>query len=547
MNKNKHLLLWSSFAAFIVLVIAALSDNFWRDWQQIQKNAYADGKAIDVHLRQIVIPELNTIDRCVSCHVSMSPGEQAMTGHNALLAHKPMVHDSGSFGCTICHGGQGLATEKDDAHGNVHFWPEPMLPKKFSYAGCGTCHTPLGVPNSELLAKGKTLFERYDCLACHRMDGRGGTLRPDGGGMEGKDLSYVGIKGYDLDWYTKHFNNHQQAQTPAWQNSFGAISEDDQKGINGFLSTRVGAPKLIEAKALFNSLGCLGCHKVSGVGGDAGTDLSKVGYRDPGQLNFSTISGEHTLSSWLAEHFRSPGTLVAGSQMPAMGLSEQEIELLTMYVLSLRRRELPSSFSPKDRAKVIQFKEREFASDGATLYGVFCASCHGRNGEGARYPGTQAFPAIANPDFLTVASDEFISNTISQGRAGRRMAAWQSGLNPSEIQSIVAHIRQLGKTNFTPQPTPPRWVKADAILGSRLYKANCLGCHGSKGEGGEGPALNNKQFLNSATDTFLVETIGKGRRGTPMLGFDNPSPVRSALSQKEIESIVAHIRTWKGE
>ncbi|KAF0248743.1 MAG: monoheme cytochrome SoxX, partial [bacterium] len=534
MDKNKHLLLWSSFAAFVVLVVAALSDNFWRDWQQIQKYARADGKAIDIKLRQIVIPELNATDRCVSCHITMSPGEQAMTGHNALLAHKPVVHDASSFGCTICHGGQGLATEKDDAHGDVHFWSEPMLPKKFSYAGCGTCHTPLGVPNRELLAKGKTLFERYDCLACHRMDGRGGTLRPDGGGMEGKDLSYIGIKGYDLDWYTKHLHSHQQAQTPAWKNSFGAISEDDQKDITSFLSTRMGAPKLVEAKALFNSLGCLGCHKISGVGGDAGTDLSRAGYKDPGQLDFSTIAGPHTLSSWLAEHFRSPGALVAGSQMPVMGLSEEQIELLTMYVLSLRRREVPSSFLPKDQASV-RFGAREFATDGATLYGTFCTSCHGRNGEGARYPGTQAFPAIANPDFLAVASDDFILNTISQGRAGRRMAGWakDSGLKPNEIKSIISHIRELGKTPFTPETpetTAPRWVIADANLGSRLYKANCLGCHGSKGEGGEGPALNNKQFLTNATDTFLIQTISKGRRGTPMAGFDTPSTVHSTLS-----------------
>ncbi|MBI4850242.1 MAG: c-type cytochrome [Acidobacteria bacterium] len=549
MDKNKYLLLWSSFAAFIVLVIAALSDNYWKDWQQIQKNARADGKTIDVKLRQIVIPELNTTDRCVSCHVSMAPGEQAMTGHNALLAHKSVVHDTSSFGCTICHGGQGLATEKDDAHGNVHFWPEPMLPKEFSYAGCGTCHTPLSVPNLNTLTKGKTLIERYDCLACHRMDGRGGTIRPDGGGMEGNDLSYIGIKGYDLAWYSKHINNHNEAQTGTWRNSFGEISEDDQKNIASFLSTRIGAPKLIEAKALFNSLGCMGCHKVNGVGGDAGADLSRIGFKDPGQLDFSNVTAQHTLANWLAEHFRSPISLVAGSQMPAMGLSEKEIELLTMYVLSLRRRELPSSFSPKDRAKVIQFKEREFATDGRTLYGTFCASCHGRNGEGARYPNTQAFPAIASPDFLAIASDEFISNTIRKGRAGRRMAPWEKdgGLKPNEIEAITKHLRELGKTSFTPEITPPRWVKGDANLGSRLYKANCSGCHGLKGQGGEGPALNNKEFLGSATDTFLVQTITKGRRNTPMAGFENPSPIRQALSQKEVEAIVTHIRNWKGE
>jgi cytochrome c oxidase cbb3-type subunit 3 len=550
MDKNKHLLFWSSIAALIMLVFAALSESFWKDWQQIQKSARADGSSIDVHLRQLVIPELNTTDRCVTCHVSMAPGEQSTTGNRALVAHKNVVHDPSVFGCTICHAGQGQATKKEDAHGLAEFWPEPMLPLQASYAGCGRCHTPLAIPSSTVLAKGKTLFERYDCLACHRMDGRGATIRPDGGGMEGPDLSKVGIKGYDIGWYEKHAQKHQQAESEPWKNSFGSIPEVDQKDINVFLATCVAAPKLVEAKALFNSLGCLGCHKVSGVGGDAGTDLSRSGYKDPGQLDFSHIPGAHTLSNWLAEHFRSPGALVAGSQMPAMGLNEEQIQLLTIYVLSLRRKDIPSSFLPKDRARAMQFGEREFTKDGATLYGTFCAACHGQKGQGVRYPGTQSFPAISSPEFLSLASDEFLTETIRQGRAGRLMPGWDksSGLKADEIKAIVTYLRQLGgNTNYNVETTPARWVKADANLGAKLYSASCSGCHGAKGQGGEGPALNNKTFLNTATDTFLLQTISKGRPNTPMAAFEQASPVRPALSQKEIESIIAHIRTWKGE
>lgn len=550
MDKNKHLLLWSSVLAFVMLAFAAISENFYKDWQQIQKVARAEDRPIDIKLRQIVVPELNTIDRCVSCHVGMAPGEAAMTGHNALVAHKPVMHDASSFGCTICHSGQGLATEKDDAHGTVHFWPEPMLPKQYSYAGCGTCHTPLFVPNSEVLLKGKSVFERYDCLACHRLDGRGGTVRPDGGGMEGPNLSIVGIKGYDMGWYEKHVQKKAQATTGAWKDSFGNIAEEDQKNIATFLATCVGAPKLIEAKATFNSLGCLGCHKVNGVGGDAGPDLSRTGFRDPGQLNFTNVPGNHTLSNWLSEHFRSPIALVAGSQMPAMGLSENQIDLLTMYVLSLRRKDVPSSFLPKDRSRAIQFGEREFTKDGATLYGAFCVSCHGTKGLGMRYSSTQPFPAIAGSDFLELVSDEFITETIRFGRPGRQMPAWDKpgGLKPDEIKAIVMHLRELGGNKaFSAETTPARWVNADAKQGSHLYASYCLGCHGKNGEGGEGPALNNKQLLKNATDTFLVQTISRGRQGTPMAGFQESSPIRPALSEKEIESIVSHIRTWKGE
>ncbi len=548
MNKNKHLLLWSSVGVFLLLVVAAWSENSNKEWRRIQKSASNAEGALDIHLRQVVNTNLNSADRCVSCHAGMAPGESELKGHAILAAHKPVVHQPADYGCTICHGGQGRATDKADAHGDVHFWPQPMLPMKYSYAGCGTCHTPLNVPNSDKLASAQQAFERLDCLACHRVGGRGGTLRPGGGGLEGPDLSNVGFKGYDIAWYDKHLAKATAVTEGPWKASFGAIDDVQRQALTTWLNTRVGSSKLVEAKAAFHSVGCMGCHKVSGVGGDAGPDLSRAGEKDPGLLDFKAVPGERNLSNWLKEHFRSPVATVPGSQMPAMGLSEAQIDLLTMYVLSLRRRDLPGSFLPKDRVQVLRFGAREFATDGATIFSAICAGCHGADGKGRRYPGTQAFPSIAGQDFLSLATDEFITETIQQGRPGRKMPGWanEAGLKPEEIQKVVAYLRQLGGNTATkPETTAPRWVKGDANVGQRLFAANCAGCHGAKGEGGEGPALNNKILLATATDTFLIETIKAGRRGTAMQGFESPSPTRAALAARELESIVSFIRTWE--
>ncbi len=98
-----------------------------------------------------------------------------------------------------------------------------------------------------------------------------------------------------------------------------------------------------------------------------------------------------------------------------------------------------------------------------------------------------------------------------------------------------------------PDERPKRWVDGDAEDGAALYAANCAACHGDDGEGKEGTALANRVLLETATDTYLVETIRSGRRGTSMPGFANPSPVRQLLAQDEIESIVAHIRSWEVE
>ena len=133
-----------------------------------------------------------------------------------------------------------------------------------------------------------------------------------------------------------------------------------------------------------------------------------------------------------------------GSLMPALDLNEQEIDLLTMYMLSLRRRSLPDVFLPKDRVKAMRFGAREFLTESATLYSTICSSCHGAKGKGARFPGHPPNPSITNPDFLAIASDDYLYATIARGRPGRPMLAWgegENGLNEAEIRGLVAYIR----------------------------------------------------------------------------------------------------------
>ncbi len=548
MRRNKLLLLVSSLGVLLLLIAAAVDENAWKPWRVLQASARNNEGAIPVQLRQITNANLRVGDRCVSCHVSMAPGEQSVKGDAILVAHKPVVHDPAEYGCTICHGGQGSATEKADAHGTVHFWPEPMIPARFAQAGCGTCHNALRIPAQDSFDKARLTFDRLDCRTCHRVDNRGGTIRPGGGSMEGPDLSRVGIAGYDKNWYEKHVAKASQQQSGPWASAFTKISEPDLEQVATFLATRVAAPALVEAKATFFSFGCLGCHRVSGVGGDEGPDLSRAGEKDPGQADFTNVpGGDHpVLANWIAEHFRSPVAVVATSQMPPVSASPKELDALTLYVLSLRRRELPGTYVPRDRMQSTRFGQREFATDGATLYGAFCAGCHGLEGKGKHAPGGTTFPAIANADFLRLVSDEFLAQTIAKGRPGRRMPGWakDGGLRPEEITSIIGHLRSLGDVPAAPADDWKSSANPDS--GRPLFAANCAGCHGAKGEGGKGPALHNQGLLEVASDSYLLETIRLGRSGTAMGGFAEPTPVRRGLAKVEMESIVALIRSWQG-
>jgi cbb3-type cytochrome c oxidase subunit III len=554
-RRNKILLLAASLATLAALLYAAYEENVRREWRQLQRRYRAElppaqAAAFAVQLRQIYAPDLGAADRCVSCHVGMDPGEAGIEGHALFASHPAVAHEPAQYGCVACHAGQGRATAAADAHGAVPHWPEPMIPARYAEAGCGSCHTHLAVPGLDRLARGRELFARYDCLACHAIDGRGGTLRPGGAaGVSGPDLSRAGARGPAPRWYETHLAAHQAAADGAWRTSFGPIAVAHRADIEVYLRSRVGAPALVEAKALFHSLGCRGCHKIGGVGGDDGPDLTRTGEKDPGRLDFAHVPGGRSVAAWHAAHLRAPTVVVPGSLMPELGLTEEQIDTLVLYLLSLRRTDRPEAYWPADRVRAERFDEREFSTDGATLYGTFCAACHGPRGEGMRYPGMAAFPAIGNPDFLAVASDRFLRATVEHGRPGRRMPAWgeqQGGLRPAEIDAVVAHVRSFAGGVPAPEDTfPARWVAGDAALGARLYRDACASCHGARGEGGEGPALANRVLLAHASDTYLVENVRRGRRGTSMPAFGSPSPTHRVLSDGDIEAIVSFIRTWE--
>lgn len=130
-----------------------------------------------------------------------------------LFVHPQSVHPVHRYGCTICHDGQGRAT---DLAGAEHFqtFPEregplhppaatslaPMPPQLFVQSRCLRCHgrvfdlgesdQPWGVPAGMLL-EGRRLVERFGCYACHRFTRPGTTewtagydLQPTGPGLE---------------------------------------------------------------------------------------------------------------------------------------------------------------------------------------------------------------------------------------------------------------------------------------------------------------------------------------------------------------------------
>src|SRR6266545_3005010 len=122
----------TSVAFLVVLAISPAKDAL-RPYHRLQREyrhlgverarssraaAGYDKQAFGIH--QIWMRDFDDrVDRCTTCHLGVA--DAAMVGaHEPFRLHPQTAHtpeDFDRFGCTSCHGGQGLATSADDAHG----------------------------------------------------------------------------------------------------------------------------------------------------------------------------------------------------------------------------------------------------------------------------------------------------------------------------------------------------------------------------------------------------------------------------------------------
>lgn len=464
----KWALLIVSLITLAFLFAAALSENVLADWRSYRKE-YAGvlkkkatderGQAIadqfEVRIIQNVVPELGVIDRCITCHTGlddprMADQPQPFTTHPGRHIQ---LHAPSDYGCTICHQGQGRATETVDAHGRDPYWEYPMLEKQYMKSACTRCH------------KEDDLYRENGLVA----------------------------------------------------------QADDASGADSPIAM---------GKSLADAKGCFGCHAFGGKGGTLGPDLTFEGDKTRHNLDFSHFDKNEPreVEYWLKKHFLDPATVTPDSLMPDFGLSEKEALALTAYVLSFRKKE-------GNAYNYLPAGKETAPTSGAVLYGRFCSSCHGSDGEGDTVPGIPT-PSINNFDTLAVADDNYLRLIINNGRSNTQMPAWgpgAGGLTRSEIERVVDYIRSW-------EPEGARLIDAKSGLGDpvmgRAYYGLCANCHGQSGEGGIGNALNSETYLAAVSDRFMAENIINGRQGTAMASWKH-------LPAQAVSDLLAYIRTWQ--
>ena len=411
-------------------------------------------RSFEINIQQIYLSSLKRVDRCTSCHIGVE---------NPLMADAEIVykqhsgnylkdHPINKFGCTICHNGQGRATNLKEAHGagrDTH-WDYPILPLKYVQSTCALCH------DVEMLKQ------------------------------NGGEIVAAGEK-------------------------------------------------------LFREKGCKGCHKLNGVGGTLGKDLDVIGSQPIAYFPMKYVKGEHTVYSWLKQHFDDPRNIVPESEM-RIDVKNVEADFLTTYALTLRSDEIPQKYRRIWQAP----QSREEAMGGEALYKMYCIACH-TTGKYSIYDEIfkRTIPAIMNPAFLKSIDDNYLKKIIKEGRTKTQMTAWKAdaaGLTEEKIDKIITHITK-DRPVEKPEPFAFSKFNPNTKNGEELYKVRCEICHGPQGEGGEkilGISLANPVVQQEADPEFLAITVRDGRQGTPMADFGGKE---LGLGDQDIVNIIAYVKT----
>lgn len=174
------------------------------------------------------------------------------------------------------------------------------------------------------------------------------------------------------------------------------------------------------------------------------------------------------------------------------------------------------------------------AARGRRLYDLRCASCHGATGLGDGAGAVALSPKPANLAEHAY-SDRRLARVLWNGVAGTSMPAWRDHA-AADLAALSAHVKTLRARGA--EPALPDGM---TDLGARVYAANCVQCHGDKGDGNGTAAdalpIAPVSFRDQQPGFDLaLRAIRNGIDGTPM------APWTSRLGAADIIAVAHYVR-----
>jgi len=495
--------LWLGFAisSVLLLVVLAVSPvkDYFREYRGFQ-NGYksrllaaagtskelAAARAETVRVRQIWIPKLNDhVDRCTTCHLGVE--NPKMAGAEEPYRYHPLTpHTPGGFakfGCVSCHRGQGRATTRAEAHGDVADWDSPLLPLRYTEAACGTCHQGDVVPEAALLSRGRALIERAGCPGCHKLE------RHEGWKSVAPELDGLAQKTH-VEWLRGWLKEPRSLRPKTWMPNFH-LSDDEVAALAAFLwaqpprhpidpSEALPEGDFDRGKTLFRESRCISCHTIDGRGNGSAPELGGI--------------GSAANRAWLMAFLGDPHAFQPATAMPRYDFTRQDLLDLTTYLSEdLVDPSAPAAGEPyRPPLKLVQA--------GQELYHKYgCAGCHqiaGRNDVaqiGPDLTGIGGKP-VARLDFgsrddLPRTLPDWLAAKVSEPRSFREgLKMPEFGFTPDQVEALVTAL-----LSYDGQTIPEAYrvvgptghYQPPGRFGALVRRYRCLSCHQMEGTGGD--------------------------------------------------------------
>ncbi len=552
-----------------------------------------------------------TVDRCRSCHVAIDRPGFEQDSFASIKADGPVApykeydkvfsthpkidplftkHPIETYGCTVCHQGQGRATriktplgkspdafvfaaEKDQAHGTMHLWEYPLLRWVDVQSSCQKCHNVQRfVDGAPVYERGKDLFLRKGCQGCHLVKG----YEPVG--RVGPDLMRVAAK-LSPEWLVRWIANpkafYPETRMPAFAfDEFAPGAADPAGNVANVkperqqeAATQIAAylwQSSADAKAMpfgrfpgggdaaagrriVDTVGCLACHSIEGKGGNDAPPLHKAG-------------AKLASADWIWNWIRQPRWHSSTTVMPSFRLSDEEARHVTAYLWAAGAKERPAA----DPELVKRLADPAAAKAGSTLIAQWgCAACHviqDHENDGRIGPELTLFAekkpfelgfgdskVAHNWDAWTRGKLENPRQYVDVRSAGRM--PW-FGLKPDEIDALLVYLKGQKEFRVSPEFQKSFTGRNAAIERGRqlVTQYNCVGCHLIEGRGGEILAINKDRSLRPPN----LNMEGLKIQSDYLLAFlENPTPIRPwlkirmptfPLTAQERADIVAYFR-----
>ena len=486
----------TSILLLIVFFLSPLKDNIreWRSYQNSFNKLLAElpqkEKPVPKKLGQIWVPELDRIDRCITCHLG-SDNDKLANAPLPFSSHPKMYHNINKFGCTICHDGQGLAVDYVDAHLPGEFWDRPVRPNRYTESACGFCHINENLKETPNLNSGKILVRELKCVGCHELPEDYGFFSPALDGISNKIIT--------RNWLVKWLKNPKLLKPETRMPNF-SLSDQEIESLTDFLMGLKTYPKnppleplpeiyhqkkdeekfIQSGKTLFREAFCISCHPVAGEGGKIATDLAGLASK--------------AKDIWIFNYIKNPRLFQPEVEMPRYNYSTKEIAALTAYIGA----EFIDWQKQNEENTISDTLIHSAELGGAVFIKYNCVGCHqisdlkieSNPGQSLREIGSKKmyqifFAETSIPHTLY----DFIETNLRDPRIfGKTMRMPDYGLTEKKIQSITTYLLSLNKNNLPKDYIRKNPLKARFFppgkSGTIMKKYSCLRCHSLNGTGG---------------------------------------------------------------